>query len=242
MVICLTLISVGALVPTAGTATCFAGNSSPTLVTEHPTRVLQHDIREIVADSRFNYPDYWGWVKKIGQTISKWLAKLKLPKQAGDNRFFKKILHWAGVVSLMVLPLILLYFLPKLFVRSARVKSVMVHNPTLAVHPGVLKSQAGVLAERGQYREAIRLLYLSSLELLKVNGILPDGIRLSDKTNLTILYRAFGLNHPGYQAFKQLVLIFQEKWYGLRNCGLEDYHQLIGYLKIMEDSMGKPHV
>jgi hypothetical protein len=243
MLLCFTigLLFAGVMVPITGTI-CFASNNSQVLVPEHTTQVLQHDIREILADSRFNYPDHWSWLKKIWHTIFKWLAKLKLPKQTGENLVLKKILQWAGIVCLAVLPFLLLYFLPKLFVRSARLKSLTTNKPSLSVQPGELKHQAEILAERGQYREAIRLRYLISLELLKTNGILPDGIRLTDKANLTIMGRAFGQSHPGYQAFRQLVLIFQEKWYGLRSCGPEDYHQLMGYLKIMEDNMGKPHV
>jgi hypothetical protein len=244
MVVCLAIwvIFTGTIVPSVGTANSFAGNSSQTVMMEQATRVLQHDIREILADSRFNYPDHWSWFKKIWQTIIGWLTKLHVPKQAGDNQILKRILQWAGIVCLAGLPFILLYFLPKLLVRSGRVKSLSANKPVLVVHPGELKHQAAIFAEKGQYREAIRQLYLTSLEHLKTNGILPDGIRLTDKANLTIMGRAFGLNHPGYQAFKQVVLIFQEKWYGLRNCGPADYHQLIEYVKIMEDNIGKPHV
>jgi hypothetical protein len=208
------------------------------------TRILRHNIRAILVDPRFNYPDRLGWLKKLWHTFHGWLVKLKLSKKPVDKGFWQKMLQWAGLACLAVLPFFLFYFLPKMFLRSGSVKrasATLTRTASVIVFKD-LKDQAGIGAEKGQFREAIRLLYLAGLEYLKTNGILPDGIRLTDKANLTIISRTFGLEHPGYQAFRELVVVFQEKWYGLRNCQAEDYDQILEDLKIMEATMGKSHV
>lgn len=227
---------------TAGAETVAASNNNQNQALAHDTRVLRHNIRVILADPRFNYPDHWGPLKKLWLTIREWLAKLKLSKKPVDNLILQKVLRWVGLGCLAVLPVVLIYFLPKMFVHSGGVKSLPNKKFTKKVRSEDLKIQAGILAEKGQFREAVRLLYLAGLEHLKMNGILPDGIRLTDKANLNIISRTFGPENSGYQAFRELVLVFQEKWYGLRSCQAEDYYRLIEYLKIMEANMGKPHV
>lgn len=242
MILSLVLMVLPALTVAAPSAEAvLIGDGNRTQAVAHDTGVLRHDIRVILADPRFSYPDHWGWLKKLWHNIRDWLAKLKPPKKSVDNLFLKKVLRWAGLVCLALLPLVLIYVLPKMFVRSGGVKSLSDKKIVRTVRSEDLKAQAGILAEKGQFREAIRLLYLAGLEHLKINGILPNGIRLTDKANLNIMSRTFGPENPGYQAFRELVLMFQEKWYGLRSCQAEDYYRLIEYLKIMEANMGKPH-
>jgi hypothetical protein len=206
-------------------------------------RVLRRDIRVILADPRFHYPDHWSWLRKSWHKLLQWLTKFK-PKQFKVNLHLKKVLQWLGFICLVLLPLLLIYILPKMFIRTGAIKALTKGKSVSAAGSGSvdLKMQAGLLAEKGQFREAIRLLYLAGLEHLKKNGILPEGLRLTDKAALNIVSRTFGPANPGCQAFKELLLVFQEKWYGLRSCEAQDYYRLSGYLKMIETALGKPHV
>jgi hypothetical protein len=241
----LTVSAVGGHASAKAATTAFlANNNYQSATLTHETQILRHNIRVILEDSRFNYPDRLGWLKKLWHTIHQWLVRLKFPKKSIAKGFWQKVLQWVGLACLVVLPFILVYILPKMFVSSGSVKGARATLTRTALVIGFkdLQEQAEISAEKGEFREAIRLLYLASLEYLKTNGILPDGIRLTDKANLNIINCAFGPEHPGYRAFKALVVVFQEKWYGLRNCQAEDYDHLIEHLKIMEATMGKSHV
>ncbi len=223
----------------------FIQKNNPGQIFSDKTKILRHNIRMILKDRRFDYPDRFRQLKGLWRQIAGWLAKIKSQKRTVDSRIWQKIFRGFGLASLLLLPFLLLYYLPKMFVHSRKVKNFKEagHPRANVDSPDDLKYQAQRLAEKGQLREAIRLLYLTGLELLQKNRILPDSsLRLSDKTNLQIILHAFGPNHPGYHAFSELVLVFQEKWFGLRSCQIEDYHRLIEDLKIIETTMGNPHV
>ena len=239
----LVLMVFPAFVVSAAAAGTTLNNSDNRVRTAPPNiPVLRRNIREILKDPRFNYPDRWKGLQRFWQNIRNWLAKLDSSKRSGEQMPWNKALRWIGLAALAVLPLVLIYLLPKLFARSGRVKSLSPKTAVPVVRSEDLKVQARIMADKGQFREAIRLLYLAGLEDLKTNGILPDGVRLTDKTNLNIVNRTFGSDHPCSQAFRELMLVFEEKWYGLRSCQTEDYDRLTGYLKILEANTGKPHV
>jgi hypothetical protein len=210
--------------------------------TYQPSRILRHDIRVILADSRFAEPERLSWLQKSWSFLTAWLKKLSRPKRSVPNRFLTKILQWIGWAGLAIFGILLPYFLSKLFISARRIKYPAPRRASSALLPVVLKSQAGMHAAKGEFREAIRLLYLAGLEQLKLSGLLPGGISLSDNTNLRQIVRTLGPNHPGYLAFKELVQVFQEKWYGLRSCEPMDYSRVTEYLKTIEENMGKSHV
>ncbi len=214
-------------------------------ILSYQIRDLRHNIRVIIRDKHFDYPDRFRSLKGLWRQIADWIGKTKLTKRKIDDRFWPKIFRGLGLASLIALPFLLVYFIPEMFVHSGALKrsGEIDHQKSTGKFAHDLKYQAQVLAEKGQLKEAVRLLYLTGLEFLQRNRILPDSsLRLSDKTNLQIACRLFGPNHPGYRAFSELVLVFQEKWFGLRNCQIEDYHRLIEDLKIIESTMGNPHV
>lgn len=208
-------------------------------------RDLRYNIRVIIRDKHFDYPDRFRSLKGLWRQIADWISKNKSAKRKTDERFWPKIFRVLGLASLITLPFLLVYIIPKMFIHSGTLKrsGEIDHQRSTGKSANDLKYQAQVLAEKGQLKEAVRLLYLTGLEFLQRNRILPDSsLRLSDKTNLQIACRLFGPNHPGYRAFSELVLVFQEKWFGLRTCRIEEYYRLIGDLKIIESTMGNPHV
>jgi hypothetical protein len=207
-----------------------------------PTGVLRHNIRMILRDRRFDYPDHLKGLKRLWRRVLGWFAKMKSAKKAPVHWIWQRVLPWLGFAGLIAFIFLLVYSLPKMFAYSGKVKSIDETHPSAAASPLNLQFQAGILAEQGQYREAIRLLYLTGLDFLQKKRFLPErSLHLSDKANLQIIRNQFGSMHPGYGAFRELVLVFQEKWYGLHNCQREDYYRLIENLKIMEATMGNSH-
>jgi hypothetical protein len=225
-----------------GTGKLPINNQNGVGASDQPSRILRHDIREILADSRFAEPERLSWLRKFWSFLTAWLKKLSRPKQSVPNHFFPKILQWLGWAGLAVFGIILPYILAKLFISAKRIKPPVTGRAASTLLPVNLKNQASMLAAKGEFREAIRFLYLAGLEQLKLAGLLPGGISLSDHTNLKQIGCTLGSNHPGYLAFKELVQVFQEKWYGLRSCESMDYCRVTEYLKTIEENMGKSHV
>lgn len=214
---------------------------------------LRQQIAQILQDSKFNYTDYFSWfpqlLKKVSDWVQKWTQKLSdavkkwFPKKKPvQDQLFSKVLKWIGLVALCILPFILIYFLPKLFQRTIVLKEKTLPKTELAIHPFSLSEQANRMAENGDYREAIRYLYLANLEYLQKKGLLSDGIRLTDKANLNLLRRKLGNDHLGLQSFSKLTLVFQEKWYGLKECRRSDYDLAVNYLDSIYKLIGKSDV
>ena len=72
--------------------------------------------------------------------------------------------------------------------------------------------------------DGVRYLYLAGLEKLREENLLLQAAKFSDKENLKNLRMKIGENHQSYLAFKELTGIFQEKWYGFKDCQAPDYH------------------
>jgi hypothetical protein len=219
--------------------------NNPEEVFSNQTKIMRSNIRMILKDRRFDYPDHFRSIKKLWRRIAGWFVNVKSVRKTLDHQLWSQIFRALGLASLLFLPFLLIYYLPKIFIRSGMIKTYTGtdHHKNIAKSADDLKNQAKILAEKGQIREAIRLLYLTGLEILQKNRILPDSsLRLSDKTNLQIIKHVYGPNHPAYHAFFELVSIFQEKWFGLRGCRIEDYYCLVEELKIIETTMGNSHV
>ena len=93
-----------------------------------------------------------------------------------------------------------------------------------------LKAKADVAARSGEYVEAVRLYYLAAMEYLQSIGALTAGPARSDRENLEEIRRRVGPDGLRYQSFSQLVRIFQEKWFGLKQCTKDDTHGAAEYL------------
>lgn len=219
---------------------------------------LKQQIRQIITDRRFSYPDPLGWWAKIwdkifgpfwdkiGKKVAdlfhkliKWLMKFKNPSLSRSKDPLSRIVEYIGFACLILLPFLLVYYLPRMFRKEHHPKAVRTETELVSPKPFRLLEQAALLSARGELREAIRTLYLAVLEDYKIRGVLPNGKVLSDKENLMLLRRYYGSDHPAYRAFDQIIRIFREKWYGLRNCQPLDYDNALRLSKTIMENAGK---
>ncbi len=213
---------------------------NPISIQNTPTiQNTQAVVREVLKDKRFHYPDYFSWFKKTFQKIINWLKKLPLIKTKTNEQSLFNIFKWIGLGILTLLLIVLVFLLPKLFSGSRSIRQKKVNLSTNNENPSVLRTQAASLAKEGNYREAIRYLYLANLEYLKINGILPNGIRLTDKANIEAISKVIGPEHPTVKVFYNLVRLFQDKWYGAGACQNEEYRQALHFINIIQENIGK---
>lgn len=208
---------------------CWAGQLPATYASTPPIGgpvQLRQDLNRILADHRFSYPNYFGGVKRAFNKFLHWLASALKPKKSkytidatGFDRAFKQF----GLGLALLLPIGLIFLARRVIHWERRIKP---DSP-----PGVASgldlpdsfNQAKIAATQGEYRNAVRFLYLASLTQLRGSGILPEGIRYTDKENLYTLRRKFGMESREYQSFEQLIHLFREKWYGWKICTESDY-------------------
>ena len=151
-------------------------------------------------------------------------------------------LLWAGVILLFILPFFLVYYLSGFFQGEIALKRSPDNSSTKILSPDELKEKAAFHAQKSEYREAIRFLYLAGLEHLKNIGALPEGTSLSDNENIRSLQKILDKSNEGFIAFLRLVLLFQEKWYGLKNCDADDYMRAQDLMKTIWRLEVKSHV
>ena len=133
-----------------------------------------------------------------------------LPDQVGDARLSTVLFAAAGLLLL----LLLLYYAARTLRRdftsaSARDDEREAARSLRADHA---LAQAQTLSEQGDYRQAVRYLYLSTLLLLDERGLLPY-----DRTRTNREY-LLGVAHRPQLAIvlEEIIEIFERSWYGLQ--------------------------
>lgn len=220
--------------------TAFANPDTASI--ESITKMQPHwsdQAKSILSDQRFNYPDHWAWwwqlVERLGQFFQ-WIKPKSAPLRfEWLQPFFKPLL----IGLLATLPFLFIWQILKLFHINTRYRIKAGVSAPIRSSPSQLRQTATQLAAEGDFREAIRFLYLSSLELFRNEGVLAEGIRFFDRDNLKIIGKSYGLTSQSYLAFSQLVLTFQEKWYGYKNCTAADYDRALKQLELLSIPTGK---
>lgn len=191
------------------------------------TARLRQELNQILADQRFTYPDYFAGVRRFFRNLLHWLDRLKVPKLPLKPSWPDELVNRFGLGLVILLPPGLLWLARRWLARETRLEASVppVAASSANLHEALTPARAA--AGAGEYRPAIRLLYLAALSYLRSIGKLPEGTRYSDKENLRTLRGKFGAEHSVYQAFDQLVGLFQEKWYGLKTCNAADYDRAV---------------
>jgi hypothetical protein len=209
-------------------AICLPWLSSPAqAATAVPTGAqlrLRQDLKQVLADRRFNYPDRWTGLKRLAARWTRWLAQHRPRRHELKAAWFDQWVKRIGLGLVILLPLILLYCSRRFLARETRLKATAANRTNPEAGLAVLLGQARRATEQADYRGAIRYFYLAALLQLRASGSLPASSTgsSSDRENLQLLRKKLGGAAPGFQAFSRLVQTFQEKWYGLKSCDRTD--------------------
>jgi len=82
-----------------------------------------------------------------------------------------------------------------------------------------LRERAAVLAENGEFRDAVRYLYLSLLLFLDNRQLISFRLSKTNREYLSELRKS----SRDMERFAGLVQIFERKWYGMEDCTESDY-------------------
>lgn len=184
-------------------------------------------VKEIKGDKRFIYQD------KVPKQTRNWAAEI--------------LLHVVGyllsisdlIIILVVLGLlaILFYFLQQQGVFRRRSKRVTEEMPgqeeeeiTVA---GAYEQKIAAAVTAGQYRLAVRLLYLQALRILETKQLITIT---KDKTNadyLRALYKT-----QWYGPFAGITLDYEYIWYGEMVLNEEQFKQVYGQFRAFKNELG----
>jgi len=145
-------------------------------------------------------------VRSILSWLSRWLAGLGPPVLSGAPRF----LLAGGALLLLLLVLVSAgraiqrSFAPESVLSDATAEGDKRLTSALAAE------RARALSEKGEYRAAMRYLYLSSLLFLEEEGIILYDRAL---TNREVIHRLSGIPGLG-AALRPVVDVFEHVWYG----------------------------
>ena len=82
-----------------------------------------------------------------------------------------------------------------------------------------LRERAAVLAENGEFRDAVRYLYLSLLLFLDNRQLISFRLSKTNREYLSELRKS----SRDMERFAGLVQLFERKWYGMEDCTESDY-------------------
>jgi hypothetical protein len=155
---------------------------------------------------------FWRW---LSEQVNRFLPE-RDPTPAGTPgaSLLAEFVGWGAIVAGAVAIIWLLsYWLRGLvlgMVADADARRTQVADD-LPQTPGEARRRADTLAQSGNYREAVRNLYLSALLTLEQHGLVTTDRSL---TNREVLARV-PADHPIRPHFKPVVETFDDVWYGV---------------------------
>jgi hypothetical protein len=174
-------------------------------------------LKEILDREEFNAqePKASFWSRQIQRLISYLPA---VPRWLGT------VLQWLFYpAALLVIFLALILILKRFRKLPSRKRDYGVTvEPQSRADPELIKIEAHKWSQKGDYRQAIRCLFLSLLLYLDKMGLLTYD---PGKTNGQYL----GEVHKGMakeaETFASLTLLFERKWYGMEESSEQDFYQ-----------------
>ena len=175
-------------------------------------------LAAVLAGPQFVAGDSWWdvflrwlseWWERIFPEPQSSPAGEAMSQRAGDA-----IWSGVGIVGAIALVLLLAYWLRSFlgnFIGDAQAASAGAGADDLPQTPAEARRRAADRAAGGDYRDAVRNLYLSALLTLEQNGLVPVDRSL---TNREVLRRV-RTSHPVRSHLQPVVETFDEVWYGV---------------------------
>lgn len=177
-------------------------------------QLSQSALDEVLQDSRFHYTE-------VTPTPRPDQSSPDLPNLNLSSGLSQFLLIIAGVALVVV---VFLYFS-----RNLTVQPAALDHPAASDEPtssGGAADLASELAASGDYRAAVRYLYLSSLLLLDERGLIRYDATLTNREHLRQIQGQPQL----LETLRQVINIFEDVWYGYAPVDAAVYQQYCHHL------------
>jgi hypothetical protein len=200
-----------------------AGQRAPTSRAQPQREALQRELEQILAQ-----PDFREAMRSGGQDsrdLAQWLAgRLRaLFARLGGLHQTNYAVFLVTVIVLTVLLIALLFHISYTIARALRSAGKAREGPAQAPAARAktadeLRREADALEAKGEFREAIRALYLALIRALQARGMLP---RATSRTNWEYV-RQVQVYPQVAAALQPFTETFDAKWYGRRPASAEE--------------------
>lgn len=183
----------------------------------------------------------WEWYKNLKNWLKKRLSKYRPKPSAPTTHFVPGVspktaidIFRAAVAVALILALALGAAMIALkFKRLLADEAVETEEEGGAEEPSAnvkaMLSEAETLRRSGEFRLAIRSLFLAFLRLLEQKELV---VFIKNKTNREYLRELKKKKQVGPE-IEKMNLLFEESWYGMKDCGESEYAE---FLKVYEES------
>jgi hypothetical protein len=158
------------------------------------------------------------WWQNLWQRFSEWLSRI-LPEQISTSgEFVNQIITFVGALALLAVLFYALRDMLRDFVRQAELPTEGEEGEENLTADSALR-QAQRLSDSGDYRTAVRYLYLSALLILEERGLLRY-----DRSRTNREYLRSVQHQPKLAATLQdVVEVFDRVWYGYQRVDAEAF-------------------
>lgn len=190
-------------------------------------------LREILARPEYQWKTQSpGWLQSLWDRLLQWLFDLlgqpeEIVISTDDGGF-----DLMTVLAFVLVAGILAYTLNRLFsdfVSEAALEANGNHDEPLSARTAL--NRADTLSKEGEYRSAVRYLYLSALLILDERGLLYYD---RTKTNREYLRNLAG-NARSAELLREVINVFDRVWYGFQPVDEETYQRYAAQVRELEN-------
>lgn len=176
------------------------------------------------------------WVDKAWRFLTELLASLRInmPGMADTNvvgNVMQVIVLLVGAICLFVIVFFAMKRMGQLSAQAQLAKKGQAAAYRLLDAEG-WKQEAATLAEKKDWREACRALYMSSLRTMHENAVIEFA---PTRTNYEYWYALAPRSEMLARSFKSLANQVELIWFGNKQAGIEDYTEIGDNLKKVEE-------
>ncbi len=188
----------------------------------NPQTTLPDDSRQRL-DEILARPEFQDAQPTLLDRFLRWLSEI-LPDASPDVRGLVDAA--VGVLGVIAIGL-LIFFVVRMVRRNWREGETLESFGDIPIHAAEAQAKASGAAGAGDFREAMRLLYLAALLHLDEVGLLRFDRALTNREVLaTVVHQA-----PLYSALSPVVYQFDRVWYGHAPFGASDFEQMQGQIE-----------
>jgi hypothetical protein len=167
-------------------------------------------------------------LNQVMKWIGEWLARLKLPFQAGDFSSAALVVWVITAVILALLVFLFVWGISRFLARNPRVSRREGEGRQEIMTAEIALQRAREASARGAYGEGIRWLFISLLWTLEDQAFLSVH---DAKTNRQYIQELKRNHYPQLAAFQELANSFNRIRYGGQRAGEEDFSRWVKRIK-----------
>lgn len=173
-------------------------------------------LKEILSSDEFKpvEPNIPWWIRLIEKFFD------LIPSGIRNHRWIGTLVEWVLIALTALAVILFLFYVAKRFRKLPSFDHEIAINSSYRMDPQDMRKQAYEYYDTGDYRQAIRYLYLSLLLYMnKANFIVYE----SGKTDGEYIREIKENTIEIYESFASLAKFFQRKWYGAEESTKGDF-------------------